>query len=180
MGLFNREGHRTGEGLDALTAGSLNELQRLEVSEHLSFCDLCLEAYMQRLEDSPLLTPEKPVKAAVMRRLWTRRAVSGLRKAGMVAAAACIAVGLWQGSNYAISRQHRAEPQTAACCVLPEAPPPRAASQGVAASLGRGLKSLTEGAHRYLDGLFSFDRQEDDGENTASRQPLRRQKSGDN
>lgn len=161
MDLFNREGHITNEGLNTLVSGGLDELQRLEISEHLSFCDACLEAYMQRLEEGPLLTPEKPVKAAVMRCLWKKRLAGGLRRAGMVAAAACMAVGLWQAGSNALNQHRREAPSLAACCVLPEEAPLLEAQEGAAAALGRGLRSLTEGVHRALDGLFSFGREEE-------------------
>ena len=39
MNLFLESGHLSGEGLDALIAGTLDELQSLEAAEHLSFCD---------------------------------------------------------------------------------------------------------------------------------------------
>ena len=42
MELFNKEGHLTDEGLRAVVDGTLDEMGRLEASEHLSFCDSCL------------------------------------------------------------------------------------------------------------------------------------------
>ena len=39
MELFNKEGHLTDEGLRAVVDGTLDEMGRLEASEHLSFCD---------------------------------------------------------------------------------------------------------------------------------------------
>ena len=41
MELFNKEGHLTDEGLRAVVDGTLDEMGRLEASEHLSFCDSC-------------------------------------------------------------------------------------------------------------------------------------------
>lgn len=37
--LFLQTGHLSDEGLQALIDGMLDEMQRLEAAEHLSFCD---------------------------------------------------------------------------------------------------------------------------------------------
>ena len=47
MELFNKEGHLTDEGLRAVVDGTLDEMGRLEASEHLSFCDSCLVRYTE-------------------------------------------------------------------------------------------------------------------------------------
>ena len=39
MELFDKNGHLTNEALAALDSNALDELTRLEVSEHLSFCE---------------------------------------------------------------------------------------------------------------------------------------------
>ena len=54
MELFNKEGHLTDEGLRAVVDGTLDEMGRLEASEHLSFCDSCLVRYTELLADDPL------------------------------------------------------------------------------------------------------------------------------
>ena len=43
--LFLQTGHLSDEGLQALIDGTLDEMQRLEAAEHLSFCDECLTRY---------------------------------------------------------------------------------------------------------------------------------------
>ena len=55
MELFNKEGHLTDEGLRAVVDGTLDEMGRLEASEHLSFCDSCLVRYTELLADDTLL-----------------------------------------------------------------------------------------------------------------------------
>ena len=52
MELFNKEGHLTDEGLRAVVDGTLDEMGRLEASEHLSFCDSCLVRYTELLAPS--------------------------------------------------------------------------------------------------------------------------------
>ena len=65
MELFNKEGHLTDEGLRAVVDGTLDEMGRLEASEHLSFCDSCLVRYTELLADDTLLVPEMPLTPTV-------------------------------------------------------------------------------------------------------------------
>lgn len=66
MELFNKEGHLTDEGLRAVVDGTLDEMGRLEASEHLSFCDSCLVRYTELLADDTLLVPEMPLTPTVL------------------------------------------------------------------------------------------------------------------
>lgn len=70
--LFDPLGHLTGEGLQALCEGTLDELGRLEAGEHLSFCDLCLERYTRLVDRvASLSAPMRdlvPQMQALMRR----------------------------------------------------------------------------------------------------------------
>ena len=59
MEIFRHDGHLTDRALAALVAGeSLDETARLEIAEHLAYCDLCLQRYTDALAGAPLLTPE--------------------------------------------------------------------------------------------------------------------------
>ena len=73
MNLFLESGHLSGEGLDALIAGTLDELQSLEAAEHLSFCDDCLLAYTQRLAEDTWQTPPEFVQEWVRNKNWARK-----------------------------------------------------------------------------------------------------------
>ena len=58
MNAFDKHGHLTEEALRVLTdGGSLTELERLELAEHLSYCDGCLERYAALLAETPLMEP---------------------------------------------------------------------------------------------------------------------------
>lgn len=93
--LFGPDGHFTEWGVRAVAAGTLDELQRLEAAEHLSFCDGCLERYTAMLADDTLLTPARPIAPPVLSRI-RRRAVSVLfSRYATAAAAACFALGIW-------------------------------------------------------------------------------------
>ena len=63
MELFDpMTGCLTDEGLQALTAGGLDELARLEAAEHLAFCDRCLDRYTALLADPAALTLEEAME----------------------------------------------------------------------------------------------------------------------
>ena len=55
--LFYADGHLTDDAFLALVHNdeNLTELERLEISEHLSFCDECIIRYTACLEDDSLL-----------------------------------------------------------------------------------------------------------------------------
>ena len=52
--LFTADGHLTDSAFALLIQEKLDPLQSLEVSEHLSFCDRCLERYTAILCGSPM------------------------------------------------------------------------------------------------------------------------------
>lgn len=57
--LFTPDGHLTDQAFSLLIAQQLDPLQSLEVSEHLSFCDRCLERYTAILcGDIPVPSPQ--------------------------------------------------------------------------------------------------------------------------
>ena len=60
MERFHTDGHLTDEALAALIRdGRPDELSRLEIAEHLSFCDVCLQRYTDLLSGTTLLEPER-------------------------------------------------------------------------------------------------------------------------
>lgn len=95
MELFTADGHLTDEGLKAVADGTLEELQRLEAAEHLSFCDRCLERYTFLLTDDSLLQPAQPLAPPVLSRIRQRAVRIFFNKYTTVAAAAALALTLW-------------------------------------------------------------------------------------
>lgn len=96
--LFDAGGHLTDIGLNALQAGTLDELGSLEAAEHLTFCDYCLMRYTALVEAMPekLQAPMRdliPQVQNLMRlrsfRIMTNRYVSA-------AAAVMLAFALWR------------------------------------------------------------------------------------
>lgn len=125
MELFREDGHMTDEGLRAIVADDLDELARLEASEHLSFCDECLVRYLALLEEAPLLAPETPVRTSVMRRIKKRARTILFSRYATVAAAVCLVVAMW-GSGFYQNISSRAEeasqPDTGLTTAQQEAP----------------------------------------------------------
>ena len=95
MNLFLESGHLSGEGLDALIAGTLDELQSLEAAEHLSFCDDCLLAYTQRLTEDTWQTPPASVQEGLWNKIRARMLRVMVNRYAVAAVAACLALTLW-------------------------------------------------------------------------------------
>lgn len=95
MILFQNDGHLTDEALRATIEEALDEMSRLEVSEHLSFCDGCLERYTALLTDDVLLTPVQPIAPPVLSRVRKRAVGILFNRYTTYAAAACLALTLW-------------------------------------------------------------------------------------
>ena len=70
---FYDDGHLTDEALTALILGTdADELGRLEMAEHLAFCDQCLQRYTDLLAAGTLLTPAKSCQESLWRRIRAR------------------------------------------------------------------------------------------------------------
>ena len=94
--LFDPNGHLTDDAFGALLRDEpLDEMDRLEISEHLSFCDRCVERYAALLDGSELLSPPEPVAPPVFRRIRERARKLFVNKYATAAAAACFAIMFW-------------------------------------------------------------------------------------
>lgn len=96
MELFDPCGHLTNDALKIFSGfGPLTELERLEIAEHLGFCDECLMRSMKFLPEGALLTPAHSCRDTLWRRI-RRRAVQALTSRYATAAAAiAITAVLW-------------------------------------------------------------------------------------
>lgn len=106
MERFRADGHLTDEALAALVRDEdLDELGRLEIAEHLSFCDSCLQRYTDLLAGTELLAPERSCQKALWARVRTRtlRLVTS-RYATAAAAVALALTVLWGGQEIRFSR----------------------------------------------------------------------------
>ena len=94
--LVDPNGHLTDDAFGALLRDEpLDEMERLEISEHLSFCDRCVERYAALLDGSELLSPPEPVAPPVFRRIRERARKLFVNKYATAAAAACFAIMFW-------------------------------------------------------------------------------------
>ena len=99
MEIFRHDGHLTDRALAALVAGeSLDETARLEIAEHLAYCDLCLQRYTDALAGAPLLTPERSCRESLWRRIRARTVQIFTSRYATAAAAVALALTVLWGS----------------------------------------------------------------------------------
>ena len=91
MEYFRPDGHLTDEALAALVRSEpLDELVRLELAEHLAYCDDCLQRYTDLLAEDALLSPARSCRES----LWVRLRMRTLRLVTSRYATAAAAVAL--------------------------------------------------------------------------------------
>ena len=97
MTCFRPDGHLTDAALTALVRGDgLEELDRLELAEHLAYCDQCLQRYTELLSEGALLTPARSCRESLRRRIWHRAVQLGISRYATAAAAVALALTmLW-------------------------------------------------------------------------------------
>lgn len=116
MEWFRVDGHLTDEALAALIRdGGPEELTRLELAEHLAFCDSCLQRYTDLLAGTELLSPERSCGETLWARIRMRtlRLVTS-RYATAAAAVALALTVLWGSQEITFSRPILPEERLAA------------------------------------------------------------------
>ena len=94
--LFDDEsGFLTDHALQSLLNGSLEELERLEVAEHLSYCDSCVERYTALLVPQVLEEPPELMKQSILSALRKRAAKLFVDRYFHMAVAASLTLVLW-------------------------------------------------------------------------------------
>ena len=144
MERFHTDGHLTDEALAALIRdGRPDELSRLEIAEHLSFCDVCLQRYTDLLSGTTLLEPERSCSETlwVRVRMRTLRLVTS-RYATAAAAVALALTMLWGGRE--IQFTHPA---------LPELRPAAAELRAWPERWNDALSETLSGVTDFFDGL---------------------------
>ena len=99
MELFDKNGCLTDEGLQALQAGGLDELGRLETAEHLSYCDKCMDRYTALLTADALEMPPHSAHKAVMATIWVRLMQNTWGRAAVAGVAAVLAFTMWRSGT---------------------------------------------------------------------------------
>ena len=107
MTCFRPDGHLTDAALTALVRGDcLEELDRLELAEHLAYCDQCLQRYTELLSEGPMLTPARSCRESLRRRIRQRAVQLGVSRYATAAAAVTLALTLLWGSGNLSGRVH--------------------------------------------------------------------------
>ena len=99
MEVFRADGHLTDEALLTLMQDGIpDDLARLEIAEHLAFCDACLQRYTVLMENAPLLTPAHSCERSIWVRIRTRAIQALTSRYATAAAAVVIALTVLWGS----------------------------------------------------------------------------------
>ena len=100
MELFDPAGHLTDGALLALAHEEVpDELARLEMAEHLAYCDQCLHRYTALLAEAPLLTPAHSCRESLWRRIRARTLRLLTSRYATAAAAVALALTVLWGST---------------------------------------------------------------------------------
>lgn len=137
---FRHDGHLTDAALAALVRGDpLEELERLEIAEHLAYCDQCLQRYTELLSGDVLLTPPQSCRESLLLRI-RRRAIRLITSRYATAAAAVVLALtlLWGGMDFSGN---------------PTLPPLR--DPGPSSALSQQFSSWSEHWNDAMDAIFS-------------------------
>ena len=141
MELFDPAGHLTDGALLALAHEEVpDELARLEMAEHLAYCDQCLHRYTDLLTKTPLLTPAHSCRESLWRRVRARTVRIFTSRYAAAAAGVVLALTLVWGSGYGSIR-------------LPELPEDRPTVSDRLRKWNESLDSAMSGVNEFFDGL---------------------------
>lgn len=68
MNFFSEDGHISQYGFEKIINGTASELERLEFSEHIDFCQKCFDRYLEDVENNELI-PCKSVKGEILSKI---------------------------------------------------------------------------------------------------------------
>ena len=141
MEIFRHDGHLTDGALAALVAREpLDETDRLEIAEHLAYCDLCLQRYTSALAGAPLLAPERSCRESLWRRIRARTIQIFTSRYAAAVAGVVLALTLVWGSGYGSIR-------------LPELPEDRPTVSDGLRKWNESLDNAMSGVNDFFDGL---------------------------
>ena len=141
MEIFRHDGHLTDGALAALVAREpLDETARLEIAEHLAYCDLCLQRYTSALAGAPLLAPERSCRESLWRRIRARTIQIFTSRYAAAVAGVVLALTLVWGSGYGSIR-------------LPELPEDRPTVSDGLRKWNESLDNAMSGVNEFFDGL---------------------------
>lgn len=146
--LFDDEtGCLTDGALAGLMEGSLDELQRLEVSEHLSYCDACVERYTALLADGVLLEAPELMKQSVLAALRRKAAKVFVNRYFHMAVAASLTLVLWGSGVFNSFGEVR----------LVRPPEARDPEDSISWRLNSFASDVSDGVTDFMDQLITID-----------------------
>lgn len=146
--LFDDEtGCLTNDALAGLMEGSLDELQRLEVSEHLSYCDACVERYTALLADGVLLEAPELMKQSVLAALRRKAAKVFVNRYFHMAVAASLTLVLWGSGVFNSFGEVR----------LVRPPEARNPEASISWRLNSFASDVSDGVTDFMDQLITID-----------------------
>ena len=146
--LFDDEtGCLTDGALAGLMEGSLDELQRLEVSEHLSYCDACVERYTALLADGVLLEAPELMKQSVLAALRRKAAKVFVNRYFHMAVAASLTPMLWGSGVFNSFGEVR----------LVRPPEERNPEASISWRLNSFASDVSDGVTDFMDQLITID-----------------------
>ena len=141
MEIFRHDGHLTDEAFSALVTGApLDETARLELAEHLAYCDLCLQRYTGAMAGAPLLVPERSCQESLWRRIRARTVQMFTSRYAAAVAGVVLALTLVWGSGYGSFR-------------LPDLPEDRPTVSDRLRKWNESLDNAMSGVNEFFDGL---------------------------
>ena len=144
MEIFRHDGHLTDEAFSALVTGApLDETARLELAEHLAYCDLCLQRYTGAMTGAPLLVPERSCQESLWRQIRARTVQMFTSRYAAAVAGVVLALTLVWGSGYGSFR-------------LPDLPEDRPTVSDRLRKWNESLDSAMSGVNEFFDGLGGF------------------------
>lgn len=145
--VFRDDGHLSGGALADLARNRdvFDEMERLEIAEHLAFCDFCLQRYTELLENGgELLVPERSCQKSVWGRVWIRAVRLTVSRCATAAAAVTLALTvLWGGAGAEAVRRDPPEDRTSISRQL----------DGLTGEISDSLRETVSGLSDFLDGF---------------------------
>ena len=158
--LFHENGHLTDEAIQSLIREEeLDELQRLEISEHFSFCDACTSRYAELLSDDVLQSPPVPLYGQVMKNIRQKERRMFWRRLTTIATAACLALVFWWNGVFTFPSKNSGDKvqtgQTEQIAVEKQEPSKMEGIRTGLQQLTSGLGEWTQSFLEPLDKVFS-------------------------
>lgn len=101
--IFNEDDHISDYGFNKLLQDELNDLELLEIAEHLSFCDECIEKYSELLNNVSLLSPPETFINRTLKAIKQKTIRLIYNKYFSAAVAAGFAIFLWVSGIFNIN-----------------------------------------------------------------------------